>query len=353
MPLAWPWMVLSVVLGAIATAAFSRTLVARPGQHRAARQRRPHRPARHAKAKGQTTAAEPIRQHATTPPSAAAVAPHTMQAAQVARENAAMKEPLAEEAAEQAKGQARSKKSKKKNNAGHAAAAGEPSEATPAAALAPSPAATPKRAVSAAEQAEAALRASISGGGLSALQMALVAAPREVREGSVGAEARARCDRLLEAQQEAECEAKQEAAVEAASLAAAERAREVVAREAERVVAASQAREVAATAAATAAAAVEAAAAAEADALERATAGGGEGGSSGAAGPSEASEVAVPDQYVCSITAEIMIDPVFTVRISALDNPAILNIPHPPFEATPFHGAHFLRSAQPITNATR
>ena len=47
---------------------------------------------------------------------------------------------------------------------------------------------------------------------------ALAAAPCEVREGSVGAEARARCDRLLEAQQEAEREAKQEAA-EAARLA--------------------------------------------------------------------------------------------------------------------------------------
>ena len=40
---------------------------------------------------------------------------------------------------------------------------------------------------------------------------------------------------------------------------------------------------------------------------------GDEGGSSGAAGPSEASEAAeVPDDYVCPITAEIMIDPVST-----------------------------------------
>ena len=44
-------------------------------------------------------------------------------------------------------------------------------------------------------------------------------------------------------------------------------------------------------------------------------AGGSEGGGSGAAGPSEASEVAVPDQYICSITAEIMTDPVNTVRL--------------------------------------
>ena len=48
---------------------------------------------------------------------------------------------------------------------------------------------------------------------------------------------------------------------------------------------------------------------------------GGEGGGSGAAGPLEASEVVVPDQYICSITAEIMTDPVSTVRLSALTNP--------------------------------
>ena len=45
LPLTWSWVVLSVVLGAIATVAFSRTLTAGPGQHRAARRRRPHRPA--------------------------------------------------------------------------------------------------------------------------------------------------------------------------------------------------------------------------------------------------------------------------------------------------------------------
>ena len=38
------------------------------------------------------------------------------------------------------------------------------------------------------------------------------------------------------------------------------------------------------------------------------------GGSSGVAGPSEASEAAeVPDDYVCPITSEIMTDPVSTV----------------------------------------
>jgi hypothetical protein len=52
----------------------------------------------------------------------------------------------------------------------------------------------------------------------------------------------------------------------------------------------------------------------KADALERAMTDGDEGGSSDAAGPSEASEAAeVPDDYVCPITAEIMTDPVSTL----------------------------------------
>ena len=57
---------------------------------------------------------------------------------------------------------------------------------------------------------------------------------------------------------------------------------------------------------------------AKADALERAIAdeaGGGEGGGSGAGGPSKAS-VVVPDQYICSITSEIMTDPITTVRLA-------------------------------------
>ena len=83
--------------------------------------------------------------------------------------------------------------------------------------------AAPELAAPAAERAEAALRAAIAGGGLSALEVALTVAPHEVREGSVGVDARARCDRLLEAQQEAECEAKVGAATEATRLAAAER----------------------------------------------------------------------------------------------------------------------------------
>ena len=60
------------------------------------------------------------------------------------------------------------------------------------------------------------------------------------------------------------------------------------------------------------------AAAARAEALERAIAedeaGGGEGGSGGAAGPSAACvAAAVPDEYICPITAEIMTDPVTTL----------------------------------------
>ena len=42
-------------------------------------------------------------------------------------------------------------------------------------------------------------------------------------------------------------------------------------------------------------------------------AGGGEGGGSGAAGPSQAGEAReVPDDFICPITAEIMTDPVST-----------------------------------------
>jgi hypothetical protein len=332
LPLTWFWVVvLSGVLGTIATIAFSRTLMARPGQQRAARQRRPHRSARHAKAQGRTSTEEPIRQDAAPPQQAAAAvatqathAEQAAQAAQAARADGAMEEPPVEEEAEQAnEGQARSKRPKKKKPAGRAAAAGdEPSEAPLPAASAPPPTAEPKPVTLAAERAEAVLRAAIAGGGLSTLEAALTAAPREVREGGVGAEAQAQCDRLLEAQQEAEREAEHEAEQEAARLPAAERVRESAAQEATRVAAASKAREVAVAAAAAMAAAVEAAMAAEveATALERATADGGESGSSGAAGPGsvEASEAAVPDQFMCSITAEIMTDPVNTVCRTAL-----------------------------------
>ena len=223
-PLIRSWVVLSLVLGAIATVAFSHTLTVGPGQHQVAQQRRPHRPARHAKAKGRTTTTEPIRQQAPPPP-AAAVAPHAVQTAQVvAWADGVIEAPLAEEAAEQAKAQTRSKKSKKKNKTGRATTAGdESSEAPPTAVPAPPPAAAPMPAASAAERAESALRAAIAGGGLSAL----AAAPREVPQGSLGAEAHARCDKLLKAQQEADREAKHAVAVQAARLAAVKRVREV------------------------------------------------------------------------------------------------------------------------------
>ena len=264
---------------------------------------------RYAEVNGKKATAEFIRQHAALSQPAATVAPQATQAA--------VEELLAE-------GQApskTSKKKKKKKKAGHAqaatAAGNEPSEAPPAAAPALPPAAAPEPAASAAERVEAAPRAVIAGGGLVARMMALASSLREVRtevrEGSVGAEARAQRDTLLEAQQAAEREAEQEAAAEATRLAAAVRVREAAAREAERVAAASKAREEAEAAAAAMAAAVEAAAAAEAEAnaLERATADSGEGSSSGSSEASEAAEV--PDDYICPITAEIMTDPVFTM----------------------------------------
>ena len=206
-----------------------------------------------------------------------------------------MEEPLVGEAAEQADGQARSKKSKKKKAGRTAAAGDEPSEGSAPAAPAPSPTAAPKPAASAAERAEVALRAAMAGGGLSALEAALAAAPHKVRDGGVGVDARARCNKLLEAQQEAEREAQQEAAAEAARL----------------EVAAGQVREAAARAAAATAREEAVAAVAKADALERAIVEGGEGG---AVVPSEASEAAkVPDDYICPITADIMTDPVSTM----------------------------------------
>ena len=170
---------------------------------------------KHAKRQGHTAIAGLIRRHlaAAASSSSGPVAPQATQAeqaVQAARANTAMKELLAEEAEEQAKRQASPKTSKKKKKAGRAAAAGDEPSAVPSAdAPAAPPAAAPKRA-------EAGLRAAISGGGLSALEAALAAAPHKVREGSVGAEAQAWCNRLLEAQQEAEREAKQEAAREAA-----------------------------------------------------------------------------------------------------------------------------------------
>ena len=303
----WPWGLLrmfGVVLGAIASwLALYYTISDTAGsdQRRAARQRQQHRPdARHAKAKGRRAT---IAEHTCNSRRHAGVALPAVQAEQAARPDAAIEELLAEGQ------QTRSKKSKKK--AGRPTAPrDESSEAPAAAAPAPPPTAAAKPAASVAERAEAALRAAITGGGLSALEWALAAAPREVREGGVGVEARYLCDRLLEARQEADREAKQETATKAARLAAAERVRpmrEAMAREAARAVAASQARAKAKEAAATAAAAVEAAAAteAEADALERAMADGGECSNNGAARSSEASEAAEvgpTTTYTCPIS---------------------------------------------------
>ena len=146
-----------------------------------------------------------------------------------------------------AKAQAHSKKPKKKK-AGPAAGAGdEPSEAPPAAAPTSPPTAAPKPAASAAQRAKVALREAVASGGLSELEAALAAAPHAVRFGGLVAEARAKCGRLLQAQQKArraasqvasleaqskawqedklEHEARQEAAADAARLAAAEWAR--------------------------------------------------------------------------------------------------------------------------------
>ena len=283
---------LSVVLGAIATVAefilaklcIRRTFKARPGQRRDVRQGLPHRPARHAK------------------PATAVPAPHLLRAEQAAqaRADGSMEKPLVEDEAEQA----RSKKYKKKNKACHTSAAAgyEPSEVPPAAAANSPPTAAPTPVASATERAEAALQAANAGGRLSTLE----AAPIEIGDGGAGVEAQARCDtNPLGTEQEAECEAEQEAAAEAARLAAANQVREAAEQEAVRVAAVTNAREVA----------VAVAADANADALERATA---DGGSSGAAGPSEASEAEVPSEFMCSITAEIMTDPVNTVCRTAL-----------------------------------
>jgi len=239
------------------------------------------------------------------------MAPHTLRAEQAAqaRANGAMKEPLVGKQVEQFPSKESKKKKRQSTIAGE-----ESSEAPrpPTAAFALPPAVAPKADASAPERAEAALRVAIAGGGLSALEAALAAAPLELRAGNVGAEAHAWRDSLLEAQQQAEREAKQEAADEAARLAAAERVREAAAR----VAAASKAREEAV------------AAVAKADALEQVMAAdAGEGGSSRAADPSaEASEAG--KVYVCPITAEIMTDPVSTMDGFAYERTAILEWLH-------------------------
>ena len=291
-----PW----VVLGTVAFVALlnivvvSLKLTAGLGHHRAATQRRPtHRGARSSKAKGRKTAAEPLPQCAAPSQPAA---------------------PLM--------------KSKRKAKVGRATARGD--------------------------------------GEVAALEGALAAVPPNAREGGVAAEERYVGEDKLEKwrQDAAEREARQEAAAEAARLAVLERAQQAAAMEAARVAAAADAREEAeaatispapapaattpsaskfranakpwaptsdakacvrtaqppsepAMALATAMQEVVAAPATAdalevvADALEQVVAVGSEGGINGAAGPSEASEEAeVPDDYMCSITAEIMTDPV-------------------------------------------
>ena len=340
-PHSWPWVVLSLVLGAIASVAFSRNLTAVSGQHRTAQQKRPRRPgARYFKANGRTTTAGPIRQHAESPQPAAASAPHVAQAEQAARADLAEEPPL--------------ERTKKQNTAGRAAAAtaDEPSGVPPAASLNSLPATAPRPAVSAAER-EAGGSAQVVQAPLWRLQVEEDEDEDEDEAGGSAQVVKAPLRRLQieedeDEDEEAERKAKQESAAEAVRLAAAEQAREAAAqvaaraaqeacvaaqvaaqeaaRAAARVAAASKAREVAVTAAAAAAAAE-----AEANALERAATDGGEGGSSGAAGPPEASEVAVPDEYMCSITSEIMTDPVTTVRSSPPpDNPAALCPAHSP-----------------------
>ena len=154
-PRTWSWVALSMVLGAIGVVAARRTLTGRPDEHRAARQRRPHCHARHAKAQGKINTEETSRQLAAPPQPAAAAVPRAKQAARPRAEDAT-EEPVFEEAE-----QARSTKSKKKGKVGRATAAGkEPSEAPSPATPAPPPA--------------------IADGGLSALE-----------EGGVGAEAAA------------------------------------------------------------------------------------------------------------------------------------------------------------------
>ena len=272
---------LRVVLGTVAFVALlnlvvvSLKLTAGLGHHRAATQRRPpHRGARSSKAKGRKTAAEPLHQCAAPSQPAA---------------------PLM--------------KSKRKAKVGRATARGD--------------------------------------GEVAALEGALAAVPRNAREGGVAAEERYVGEEKLEKwrQDAAEREARQEAAAEAARLAVLEREEAKAATtspapapaattpsaskfranakpwvptsDAKACVRTVQPPPEPAMALATAMQEVVAPPATAdalevvADALEQLVAVGSEGGINGAAGPSEASkEAEVPDDYMCSITAEIMTDPV-------------------------------------------
>ena len=235
---------------------------------------------------------------------AEAVKADALQAAQAAQADAMMAELLAEEeaaelahAAQQAS--AKSKKAKKKQKkqqaekqAGESSGASASVVAAPAApttSSAPAPPPTPPALAppSPVARAEVSLRSAMAQGGLSSLEAALEAAPREAREGTVGIEAAARRDGLLEARRVAEEKAKREAAEEARKRAMEERARAEAATK--------QARAAAAKEAAATKRAAEERARSEAAAAAKAAA---------------AADDDVPDEYVCPITAEIMSDPV-------------------------------------------
>ena len=380
--------VVYVVLGAIALAAFSFTLAAvlkavtPPAPDvSTARTRARHRPARYAKAKGQMmNSTEPTRQHALPSQPDAAVALHAMQEA-LDEEEAKEAKWLADRATvigyERRRGttwwawsEQKAEREARQEGARLAAAQGagvgvaaEEAEREVRQEAARLAAAQGAREEVAAEQAvrvarQEAVRLAAAEGVRAGL--AAEEAEREVRQEAARL-ASAEGERERVAAEQAVQVARQEAArlaweeglrarvvaEQAVRMAVASKAREVAvaamaaSKAAARVAAASKAREVAVAAVAALEAATEAAAAAEAeaDALERATADGGvgEGGSSGAAGRSVARKVAVPDQYMCSITAEIMTDPVSTVRLSALDNPCSLSCTRVTLSSTRLH----------------
>ena len=380
--------VVYVVLGAIALAAFSFTLAAvlkavtPPAPDvSTARTRARHRPARYAKAKGQMmNSTEPTRQHALPSQPDAAVALHAMQEA-LDEEEAKEAKWLADRATvigyERRRGttwwawsEQKAEREARQEGARLAAAQGagvgvaaEEAEREVRQEAARLAAAQGAREEVAAEQAvrvarQEAVRLAAAEGVRAGL--AAEEAEREVRQEAARLAA-AEGERERVAAEQAVQVARQEAArlaweeglrarvvaEQAVRMAVASKAREVAvaamaaSKAAARVAAASKAREVAVAAVAALEAATEAAAAAEAeaDALERATADGGvgEGGSSDAAGRSVARKVAVPDQYMCSITAEIMTDPVSTVRLSALDNPCSLSCTRATLSSTRLH----------------
>jgi len=89
----WPWLVLSVVLGAGAAVSFRRANTAGPGQHRATRRQKPHRPPPSAKAQGQKNAKALTRKQP-------AALPQQIAAKKVARPDVVIEELPAESAAD-------------------------------------------------------------------------------------------------------------------------------------------------------------------------------------------------------------------------------------------------------------